>query len=148
MAVSGGRCFGEGDPLYERYHDEEWGFPTHDERALFELLTLEAFQAGLSWRLILGRREAFRHAFRDFEPDAIARFAADDVERLLSNEGIIRNRAKILATIENARATIALRVAGEPLSELMRSYVTMRQKPPESWADLAADHSGSGLPCP
>jgi DNA-3-methyladenine glycosylase I len=135
MAATG-RCFGDGDPIYERYHDEEWGFPTLDERALFELLTLEAFQAGLSWRLILGRREAFREAFSDFEPDSIVRFGPENVERLLSNQGIIRNRAKILATIENARATVALRAAGEPLAELMKSHVSPRQTPPESWADV------------
>lgn len=136
MKTTGGRCFGDGDPLYERYHDEEWGFPTQDERALFELLTLEAFQAGLSWRLILGRREAFREAFSDFESDAIAQYGIDDVERLLSNKGIIRNRAKILATLENARAASALHSAGESLSGLMRSCVVARQDAPKTWADL------------
>jgi DNA-3-methyladenine glycosylase I len=135
-ATIGGRCFGEGDPLYERYHDEEWGFPTLDERGLFELLTLEAFQAGLSWRTILGRRENFRRAFMDFQPDAVAQFGATDVERLLADASIIRNRAKILATIENARATLALRADGDPLNLLLRRYAIARSDPPVTWADV------------
>ena len=74
-----GRCFGDGDPLYERYHDEEWGRPVTDERGLFERMSLEAFQSGLSWLTILRKRESFRAAFADFEPDAVARFGDDDV---------------------------------------------------------------------
>ena len=109
------RCFGDGDPLYERYHDTEWGFPVSDERALFELLSLEAFQAGLSWRTILGKREAFRRAFANFDAEAVARFDAGDVKRLLEDAGIVRNRAKIEATIGNARAILQLRAAGRPL---------------------------------
>ena len=109
------RCFGDGDPLYERYHDTEWGFPVADERALFELLSLEAFQAGLSWRTILGKREAFRTAFANFDADAVAGFGAADVERLLGDAGIVRNRAKIEATIGNARAILQLRAAGRTL---------------------------------
>ena len=93
------RCFGDGDPLYERYHDTEWGFPVADERALFELMSLEAFQSGLSWRTILAKREAFRRAFANFDADAVARFGAADVKRLLEDAGIVRNRAKIEATI-------------------------------------------------
>src|ERR1700739_3041275 len=100
------RCFGDGDPLYERYHDTEWGFPVADERALFELLSLEAFQAGLSWRTILGKRDAFRRAFKNFDAVAVARFGPGDVKRLLDDAGIVRNRAKIEATIGNARATV------------------------------------------
>src|ERR1700683_1354253 len=95
------RCFGDGDPLYERYHDTEWGFPAPDERALFELLSLEAFQSGLSWRTILAKRDAFRRAFANFDADAVARFDAADVARLLGGAGIVRNRAKIDATIGN-----------------------------------------------
>src|SRR6202030_1290260 len=102
------RCFGDGDPLFERYHDEEWGFPVLDERGLFERLSLEAFQSGLSWRTILGRRDAFRAAFAGFQPDVLASYAGADVERLLGDAGIIRNRAKIEATLANARATVAL----------------------------------------
>ena len=80
------RCFGDGDPVFERYHDEEWGFPALDERALFERLSLEAFQAGLSWRTILAKRDSFRRAFANFEPDAVARFGGADVTRLLRDD--------------------------------------------------------------
>src|SRR4029453_15097523 len=103
------RCFGDGDPLYERYHDEEWGRPVRDERGLFEKLSLEAFQSGLSWITILRRRETFRAAFANFDPERVAAFGARDVERLLADPGIIRNRAKVDATIANPRATPALR---------------------------------------
>lgn len=91
------------DPLYQRYHDEEWGVPLHGDRALFEKLSLEAFQSGLSWITILRRREGFRVAFRDFEIDVVAAFDDADVQQLLGDEGIIRNRSKIEATIQNAR---------------------------------------------
>jgi DNA-3-methyladenine glycosylase I len=102
------RCFGDGDPLYERYHDEEWGRPVRDERGLFEKLSLEAFQSGLSWITILRRRETFRAAFADFDPERVAAFGPRDAERLLADPGIIRNRAKIEATIANARAFLAV----------------------------------------
>ena len=132
-----GRCFGDGDALYERYHDEEWGFPVLDERGLFERLSLEAFQSGLSWRTILRKREAFRAAFADFEPDAVARFGDADVERLLGDAGIVRNRAKVEATLANARATVATRAAGEPLDALVRAHMPApRDAPPASWADV------------
>jgi DNA-3-methyladenine glycosylase I len=113
------RCFGDGDPLYERYHDEEWGRPVTDERGLFERMSLEAFQSGLSWLTILRKRENFRAAFANFEPDAVARFGDEDVERLMSDPGIVRNRAKIEATIANARATVALHEDGATLAELI-----------------------------
>src|SRR5256885_3961819 len=116
-----GRCFGDGDPLYERYHDEEWGFPVLDERGLYERLTLEAFQSGLSWRTILNKRDAFRRAFAGFDPGAVARFGDTDVDRLLGNADIVRNRAKIEATLANARATVALRDTGERLDEVIRA---------------------------
>src|SRR5688500_10840667 len=87
-AVSDTRCWGDGDPLFERYHDEEWGFPVLDERGLFEKLSLEAFQSGLSWRTILAKRDAFRAAFAGFHPDAVASFGDADVERLLADPGI------------------------------------------------------------
>src|SRR5690554_5696031 len=98
-----------GDPLLTEYYDTEWGLPVRDERGVFERLTLEAFQSGLSWLIILRKRPAFRVAFDNFEPDAVAEYGAVDVTRLLGDAGIVRNRAKILATINNARATIALR---------------------------------------
>jgi len=136
-SVRGRRCFGDGDPRYERYHDEEWGFPTPDERALFELLSLEAFQAGLSWRTILAKRDAFRAAFAKFEPDAVARFGRADVARLLKDEKIVRNRAKIEATIANARAVVMLRSAGEPLDALLRRYTPAhKRRAPVTWADV------------
>src|SRR5271167_271507 len=132
------RCFGEGDPLMERYHDEEWGFPVLDERGLFERMSLEAFQSGLSWRTILNKRDAFRIAFANFEPERVARFGARDVSRLLADAEIVRNRAKIEATLANAKATLALRPA-EPLDALIRRYAPERQTPPPaSWADVQA----------
>ncbi|WP_144717475.1 DNA-3-methyladenine glycosylase I [Agrococcus jejuensis] len=100
------------DALLRDYYDAEWGMPVCDERGLFERLSLEAFQSGLSWRTILAKRPAFRAAFADFDPDAVARFGDDDVARLMADAGIVRNRRKVDATIGNARATIALRDAG------------------------------------
>jgi DNA-3-methyladenine glycosylase I len=133
------RCFGDGDPLYERYHDEEWGFPVLDERGLFERMSLEAFQSGLSWRTILAKRDAFRAAFADFDPAAVARFGPADVERLLTDEKIVRNRAKIEATLANARATVALRDAGESLDAVIRAHAPVaKNPPPATWADVPA----------
>jgi DNA-3-methyladenine glycosylase I len=131
------RCFGDGDPLYERYHDTEWGFPVPDERALFELLSLEAFQAGLSWRTILAKRVAFRSAFANFDADAVARFDPADVKRLLEDAGIVRNRAKIEATIGNARAILQLRAAGQSLLSILRpDPQASRRRPPAAWSDV------------
>jgi DNA-3-methyladenine glycosylase I len=114
------RCaWSASDPEYRRYHDEEWGTEQRDERALFEKLCLEGFQAGLSWITILRRREAFRQAFHGFDVAAVAAMTAEDVEALLQNDKIIRHRGKIEATIGNARATQTL---GESLSELMWSF--------------------------
>ena len=135
---AGARCFGDGDPLYEAYHDDEWGHPVTDERGLFERVSLEAFQSGLSWLTILRKRDAFRAAFADFEPDAVARFGSDDVERLLGDAGIVRNRAKIEATIANARATVDLRDAGTPLDELVWSHRPAARPAPASFADVPA----------
>jgi DNA-3-methyladenine glycosylase I len=123
------RCFGDGNPLYERYHDEEWGFPVRDERALYERLVLEAFQSGLAWITILRKRDNFRAAFAGFDPEAVARFEERDVERLLGDAGIVRNRAKIEAAIANARATIALREAGTSLPELFWSFAPAEPAP-------------------
>jgi DNA-3-methyladenine glycosylase I len=132
------RCFGDGDPLYEAYHDEEWGHPVTDERGLFERVSLEAFQSGLSWVTILRKRDAFRAAFAGFEPDAIARFGPADVERLLGDAGIVRNRAKIDATIANARATVDLRDAGTPLQEIVWAHRPPARPAPASFADVPA----------
>ena len=111
------RCaWAENDPLLRRYHDEEWGVPEHDSRALWEKLVLDGFQAGLSWVTILRKREAFRQGFRGFDPQVVARFDGNDVARLLADPGIVRSRAKIEATIGNARAYLAMEAAGEPFS--------------------------------
>lgn len=128
------------DAEYARYHDEEWGTPMHGDRPLFEKMCLEGFQAGLSWISILRRRPGFRTVFHDFEPAAVAAFTDDDVERLMLDERIIRNRAKILATIGNARATLEL-TAGSPgaLDALMWSFAPAAPRPrPQRFADLAA----------
>ena len=98
------RCWGDGDPLMEAYHDKEWGRPLHDDRALFEFLLLDNFQAGLSWRTILNKRENFRRAFHNFDAEKIARYGDKDRRRLLADAGIIRNRAKVGAAITNAQA--------------------------------------------
>jgi DNA-3-methyladenine glycosylase I len=150
------RCFGDGDPLYEAYHDDEWGRPVRDERGLFERLSLEAFQSGLSWLTILRKRPAFRAAFAGFDPDAVARFGARDVERLLGDAGIVRNRAKIEATIANARATLALRTDGAPLPSWWPSTARRRgprrraspscpRRPGDEGARLAAEGRGLSL---
>ena len=134
-----GRCFGEGDPLYERYHDEEWGFPVLDEVGLFERISLEAFQSGLSWRTILARREGFRGVFGGFRPDAVAGYGEPDVVRLLGDARIIRNRAKIEATIANARATVALRAAGGSLARTIRAHAPLSPRPaPTGWEQVPA----------
>ena len=106
--MTDGRCTWPGtDPQYLAYHDEEWGVPERDGRALFECLMLEGFQAGLSWRTILRKREAFREAFDHFAPEKIAAYDETDVERLLANAGIVRHRGKIESTINNARRILA-----------------------------------------
>lgn len=103
------RCpWGEGDPLYTAYHDEEWGVPLHDDRALFELLNLEGAQAGLAWITILRKREGYRRAFDGFDPARMAAYDEADVARLLADAGIVRNRAKVSAAIDNARAWLRL----------------------------------------
>lgn len=109
----------ENDPPYLAYHDEEWGVPSHDERHLFELLVLEGAQAGLSWATILHKRDGYRRAFAGFDVEAVARFGPQDVERLLADPGIVRNRLKVESAVANARATIS---AGG-LDELLWSFV-------------------------
>lgn len=123
------------DPLMRDYYDTEWGMPIRDEQGLFERLSLEAFQSGLSWATILRKRPAFRAAFADFRPEAVAAFTEDDVERLLHDAGIVRNRQKIVATIGNARATIALRQDGG-LVDFIWSYQPERTPEPRSYADV------------
>jgi len=128
-----------------RYHDEEWGSPLHDDRALFELLTLEGAQAGLSWNTILNKREGYRRAFANFDIDKVARFGEKDVARLLDDEGIVRNRLKIASTIANAQAAIAARkefgsfdafiwhfVGGEPIRNARKGMRDLPAKTRES----------------
>jgi DNA-3-methyladenine glycosylase I len=118
------RCkWAESDPLMREYHDKEWGRPMRDGRAMWEMLMLEGFQAGLSWLTILRKREAFRKAFRDFDPEKVARFKEKDIERLLKDEGIIRSRAKIEATIAGARIFLAMEKDGEGFAKTMWAHV-------------------------
>jgi DNA-3-methyladenine glycosylase I len=114
------RCgWARNDELMRKYHDEEWGVPQYDGRALWEMLMLEGFQAGLSWSIILRKREGFRKAFKSFDPVKVAKFSETDVERLMLDEGIVRGRAKILATIEGARIFLAFAKGGEDFSEFV-----------------------------
>ena len=117
------RCsWSESDPLMVAYHDGEWGVPERDPRALWEKLMLDGFQAGLAWITVLRKRDAFRAAFEGFEPERVAAFGEPEVERLLADAGIIRSRAKIEATIGNARAFLEMREAGENFGELCWSF--------------------------
>ncbi len=112
------RCaWAQSDPLLLRYHDEEWGIPEYDSRALWEKLMLDGFQAGLSWLIILRKRDAFRNAFKNFDPVQVAAFTEADVARLMEDAGIVRARAKIQATIGGARAYLAMQAAGEEFSQ-------------------------------
>jgi DNA-3-methyladenine glycosylase I len=122
------RCrWAEGSSELNRtYHDEEWGVPSHDDRHLFEMLILEGAQAGLSWSTILTKRENYRRAFAGFDVDAVARFGIDDVERLLGDAGIVRNRAKIAATVDNARRALDVRASFGSLDAYLWRFVDGR----------------------
>jgi len=113
----------QGDPLMQAYHDREWGVPVRDPRLLWEMLVLEGFQAGLSWRTILHRRDGFRRAFDGFDPVRVAAYGPDKVEALMGDAGIIRARAKIEATIGNARAYLAMAAAGEDFAAFIWGHV-------------------------
>ena len=142
------RCpwIGIADPIYTRYHDEEWGVPQPSDRALFEKLVLEGFQAGLSWLTILKKRENFRRAFHSFEPERIVRYGAKDIARLMADPGIVRNRLKVEATIDNARAMLKLAqrtrlssflwgfFEGRPQINRHRSFKTVPAETPTSEA--------------
>lgn len=131
------RCFGTGDPLYEAYHDTEWGVPpssSADEHELFERMSLEAFQSGLAWITILRKRDGFRAAFAGFDPVAVAAFDDGDVARLMADAGIVRNRAKIEATIANAQALVAMHERGERLADVFETH-----RPPPRAARLTGD---------
>jgi len=132
---SGERWATDDSVLYRNYHDTEWGQPLRGDRELFERMTLEAFQSGLSWLIILRKRDNFRRAFHRFEADEIARFGDGDVERLMADAGIVRNRAKIEATIANARAIADLDVG---LSELLWSFAPEPRPRPGAMTEVPA----------
>jgi DNA-3-methyladenine glycosylase I len=130
------RCpWGESTPDYVEYHDTEWGVELHGETAMFERMSLESFQSGLSWITILRKRENFRTAFAGFVPEVVAEFGSDDFDRLMADAGIVRNRAKINATINNARAIAKLDV---PLDDLLWSFAPEHHERPATIADVPA----------
>jgi DNA-3-methyladenine glycosylase I len=135
------RCPWARDPLDIKHHDEEWGVPCHDDRALFEMLILEGVQAGLSWSTILVKRENYRRAFVFFDPSAIARFTAKDVRRLLADPGIVRNRAKIEAAIANAHAFLGIQQEFETFDRYLWAFVGGQPiiNAPRSFQDLPAE---------
>ena len=125
------------DPIYIAYHDNEWGRPVHDDNKLFEKICLEGFQAGLSWLTILRKRENFRTAFKGFDPQVVAKFTPRDVERLMKNEGIVRNRMKIEATIANAKATLKVQRELGSLDALIWSFAPKKPaKMPKQFGDV------------
>lgn len=136
------RCPWGTAPDLRAYHDTEWGRVLHGEAALFERISLEAFQSGLSWAIILRKRPAFRAAFAEFDPEQVARFGDRDVERLLADAAIVRNRAKIAATIQNARAVLALR-EDEGLDALLWSFAPAAGSAPRTVADVPAVSAAS-----
>src|SRR6266436_3103883 len=126
---------GAGDTAFGRYHDEVWGTRTYEESAMFEALTLGVFQVGLSWAIVFGKRDAFRKAFRDFDVAKVAAMTARNVDRLVQDASIIRNRGKIQATVDNARAMMS---ASPSLAALAKSYESTRKRAPRSIAELPA----------
>lgn len=131
------RCaWGASPPIYLAYHDHEWGRPVRDERTLFEKVCLEGFQAGLSWLTVLRKRPAFREVFHDFDPSAVARMGAADIERLLADERIIRHRGKIEATINNARRLLELHETNTTLADVFWAYAPSEASVPVTMADI------------
>ena len=141
MASKKVRCWDTTDPLYIAYHDNEWGVPVHDDRTLFEFILLEGFQAGVSWSLILRKRENFRKAFDGFDPVKISKYTKDDIERLMSDEGILRNRLKIRSSVTNAKAFLEIQkefgtfdkyiwefVGGKAIKNALNSFSEMPAK--------------------
>jgi DNA-3-methyladenine glycosylase I len=126
---------GSGDTAFGRYHDEVWGTRTYDESAMFEALTLGVFQVGLSWSVVFGKRDAFKKALRGFDVTKVAAMTTRDVDQLVQDASIIRNRAKIQATVDNARAMMS---ASPSLAELAKSYEVSRRRSPRSIADLSS----------
>jgi DNA-3-methyladenine glycosylase I len=132
------------DPIYIAYHDNEWGVEVRGDREIFERITLEGFQAGLSWISILKRREGFRTAFHNFELETVAAMTTNDVERLMLDIGIIRNRAKILSTIQNASVILEMQSNGESISDLVWSFQPEENKRSEadfSWLAITEESS-------
>jgi DNA-3-methyladenine glycosylase I len=124
VSADEGRCgWADMSEAMRLYHDEEWGSPVRDERQLFERLTLEGAQAGLSWALILAKRDGYRRAFAGFDTAVVAGYEQDDIDRLLADPGIVRNRAKVSSTVSNARVVEALHDAGESLAQILWSFV-------------------------
>lgn len=137
------RCFGDGDPLYECYHDLEWGRPRRSEQALYEKLCLEGLQAGLSWITVLRKRESFREVFAGFDPDVVAGY--DGIDELLTDARLIRSRAKLEACVRNARATVALRAAGG-LPDLLWSAAALPSPAYDAWSAVPpATPASAGL---
>ncbi len=134
------RCFGDGDPLYEGYHDTEWGRPQQSEQALYEKICLEGFQAGLSWITVLRKRAALREVFADFDPDVVAGYG--DVDHLLTDARLIRSRAKLLACVRNAQATLALRSFGG-LPALLWSVAAIPSPAHDTWSGVPATTEAS-----
>jgi DNA-3-methyladenine glycosylase I len=133
------RCaWGASTPEYLSYHDDEWGRPVADEVRIFEKICLEGFQSGLSWLTILRKREGFRAAFRGFDPDVVARFGDKDVERLLGDASIVRHRGKIVATIQNAQATVRMRDKGQSLASLVWSHEPRRGRTVRTTEEIAS----------
>lgn len=133
------RCWGDEDPQMAKYHDEEWGVPVHEDQALFEHLTLDSFQAGLSWSLILRKREAFRAAFDGFDPEKVCSYDEDDVARLMGNEGIVRNQAKIRATINNAQMLRRIQAEFGSFNEYIWGFTghqTLKGPRAEGWEEV------------
>jgi DNA-3-methyladenine glycosylase I len=138
-----GRCFGTGDPLYERYHDLEWGRPQVSERALYEKVCLEGFQAGLSWLTVLRKREALREAFDGFDPDSVAAYDDErDLAPLLQDARLIRSGPKLRACVTNARATLALRTSGG-LAALLWARASVPSPACDDWCDVPATTAAS-----
>ncbi|WP_324699310.1 DNA-3-methyladenine glycosylase I [Novosphingobium sp. RL4] len=140
------RCrWAQGDARMQAYHDEEWGVPIRDSRALWEKMVLDTFQAGLSWRTILNKREAFRAAFEDFEPERIAAYGPAEIARLMGDAGIVRARAKIEATIRNARAFLAMQEQGEDFSRFVWSFVGDAPQKGDGTGSAARSAAGDAL---
>lgn len=134
-----GRCFGDGDPVYQAYHDDEWGRPQRSEQALYEKICLEGFQSGLAWITVLRKRPALREAFLDFDPEAVAEL---DVTPLMKDERLIRSGPKLRACVTNARATLALRDTGG-LPDLLWSHAELPSRAYDTWSDVPASTATS-----